>query len=59
MTRKDYIKAAKIVAGKVFDSKVSNKEVKAVVEAFVELFSADNPSFDKERFYKACQVSFC
>jgi hypothetical protein len=56
MTKKDYIKAAEIVSGSKWDSKVRPAERKRMAEAFVKLFEGDNPRFDRSRFLEACQV---
>ena len=50
MTKKDYIKAAKIV----FDRESNGRNSTAVLSAFIEFFQDDNPNFDKERFVAAC-----
>lgn len=66
MTKKDYIKAAKIVndirthaktlsrvscAQQIHDSENTAIEVE---NAFILLFQEDNPRFDKTRFLAAC-----
>lgn len=65
MTKKDYEKAAKIVAKKRQTARTfsagSQKFRQAyqasndVEDAFVEFFRNDNPRFDEERFIFACQ----
>ncbi len=49
MTKKDYEKAAEIVR-----SFIPAGRWQAPQEAFIELFSGENPRFDVERFRKAC-----
>lgn len=51
MTRRDYIKAAKIIA-----SKDSLKEREMLASAFVELFESDNSKFNVSRFLMACNL---
>jgi hypothetical protein len=66
MTKKDYIKAAKIVndirvhastlsrvscARQIQDQENTAIEVE---NAFIELFQGDNPRFNKQRFLAAC-----
>jgi hypothetical protein len=46
MTKKDYIKAARIIQEHGAPPKM--------VEAFVEFFAGDNPQFDVDRFIEAC-----
>jgi hypothetical protein len=57
MTKKDYIKAAEIVANTKWDSKVKPAERQRMADAFVRLFQGDNPRFNKERFMTACELS--
>lgn len=47
MTRKDYIRAAEIIR----DDYLSDRNA---INAFVDFFVEDNPSFDVERFIEAC-----
>jgi hypothetical protein len=46
MTKKDYIRAAKII--KAYGSQAK------MIEAFVEFFAGENPRFDVDRFVDAC-----
>lgn len=67
MTKKDYIKAAELVVREFgAHTSLSNQldaaggpdgvEVRqAVVELLAEIFSADNPRFDADRFRSACR----
>jgi len=48
MTKKDYIRAAEICR----DDYAGDRNV---MNAFIELFTGDNPSFDVERFALACE----
>ena len=55
MTKKDYIKASKMV--KDLHTNAANEPfgAAAIVEkAFVEFFRGDNPRFDVVRFKEAC-----
>ena len=49
MTRKHFEEAADIVR-----LSVDKKHKRAVADAFIALFRQFNPSFDKERFERAC-----
>jgi hypothetical protein len=51
MSRKDYIATAKIVAG----SPVA-RERRRLAEEFADMFEADSPHFDRDRFMVACGV---
>jgi hypothetical protein len=53
MTRKDYIKAAKIV--RVARSYHDASIVAAIADSFMALFQGDNASFDVSRFEEACK----
>jgi hypothetical protein len=70
MTKKDYIKASKIVQDlyvQAFNNEPSREDDDgesvydcskpiAVENAFVQLFTDDNPQFDEKRFRLACKV---
>lgn len=56
MTRKEYRKAAELIADMVNDSKVSNKERVRMANMFARFFSDDNSRFDEDRFIKACKL---
>lgn len=56
MTKKDYIKAAEIIAQTKWDSKVKPAERSRLAQAFVQFFAGDNPRFDRERFLSACEL---
>jgi hypothetical protein len=63
MTKKDYVKAAKITQALYSRAKemtrgeaaVMEVTAKAVEDAFALFFRDDNPRFDKERFSEACK----
>ena len=58
MTRKDYIKIAEIFKNRVKD--MDHKEIliaKILASDLARIFYNDNPSFDHDRFYTACQFS--
>jgi uncharacterized protein YdaU (DUF1376 family) len=50
MSRKDYIKAAKLIR----TADLSADEWAKVMQLFTAFFSADNPRFDRDRFTAAC-----
>ena len=48
MSRKDYVRAARIIL------MVADVEIREyLAQEFASLFHADNPRFDRERFYAA------
>ena len=57
MTRKDYVKFANIIKQ---NYEVSTGPVKFVlrdmIDSFAQVFSADNPNFDRSRFIEACGI---
>jgi len=59
MTTKDYIKFAGILAGE-YACAGSNNAVKlslrCVMLSMSDVFYADNPCFDRDRFYEACGI---
>lgn len=55
MTKKHFEYAAEICR-KTYAPKHEEKARAAKAHAFVELFSAFNPRFDRERFFEACNV---
>ena len=59
MTKRDYEKAAEIVRNSPI-AHDTDKEIYSpaiyIMQAFVELFSNDNPRFDAARFKKACEL---
>ena len=66
MTRKDYVKAAAIVASHWQAARVATIAMHAsqlpltdtalaIQEAFIALFRGDNPAFDAHRFREACR----
>jgi hypothetical protein len=50
MTRKDYVSVAKILNDAINGVLDSEEEV---IQAFVEMFEADNPNFDADKFVEA------
>jgi hypothetical protein len=52
MTRKDYVATAEIL--KNFHDKMEMTDFVNIVWKFSDMFSADNPRFDKARFEFAC-----
>lgn len=60
MTRKDYEKVAEIVrvAKTRYNSNTIGIDgpVKFFETGFTDMFAADNPQFDREKFIKACEV---
>lgn len=56
MTKKDYIKGAEIVRKYPHHAPSLRTTKLAIENAFVELFSGDNPAFDERRFREACRV---
>ena len=64
MTRKDYVKFAEIIvrAKSLDPSRNEQREagfqiaVDLIKEYMADIFYKDNPAFDYERFYEACEV---
>ena len=54
MTRQHYIKVAEII--KAFPSGSTGCSQAKFAEEFAEMFEADNPRFDRGKFYIACGV---
>jgi hypothetical protein len=54
MTRQHYINVAEII--KAFPHGSTGASQAKLAQEFAEMFGADNPRFDKERFYIACGV---
>ena len=52
MTRKDYIKIAKILK----TTELEDRRRNSVAASFASMCMEDNPRFDIERFLKACGV---
>jgi len=51
MTRKDYIKIAKIIS----EAWVYSQHFRAsIANDFADMLEADNPNFDREKFLTAC-----
>ena len=56
MTRKDYVKFAAML--KLERETYGNiVELGLIIDSIADIFAADNPRFDRERFAKACKVS--
>ncbi len=64
MTKKDYVKAAKIVREVVtianehplgYERMTGNLKAEAMMDAFIALFRDDNPNFDETKFREACK----
>jgi hypothetical protein len=67
MTKKDYIKAAKMVSERRRDAQSTSRAIgpkqrlyeenvsTEMEDDFVRLFSNDNPRFDENRFRQACK----
>ena len=54
MTRKDYVATAEILAG--FKDLISDQFVfQDLVDEFCDMFEADNPNFQFQKFREACQ----
>lgn len=53
MTKKDYIKFA-VMFNVYKDMPSANTLWDALVKHSADIFSEDNPKFDKKRFYAAC-----
>ena len=52
MTKKDYVKFAAMFAD-IYRSDCA-PVVENLIEATADIFAADDPRFDREKFYKAC-----
>lgn len=55
MTRKDYIKAAKMIRTQMSWGATKHGANDTVVQDFTEFFRDDNPRFDANRFRQACK----
>ena len=55
MTRKDYVETAKIL--NQFIDRLDSKDFQDLTFEFSEWFLSDNPRFDEERFFDACNVT--
>lgn len=56
MNAKDYVAIAKVLAAELADNTDDDRGASAVVHislALAEVFAADNPRFDRERFFRA------
>lgn len=54
MTKKDYIKFAKMLSKFGTSNMIGMSEFKILVEEMSYIFQEDNPSFNRERFFEAC-----
>ena len=52
MTRKDYVSTAKIL--KNYALLLGQSDYEDLVDEFAEMFEADNPNFDTNKFFDAC-----
>jgi hypothetical protein len=52
MTRKDYVSTAKIL--KNYALLLGQADYEDLVDEFAEMFEADNPNFDTNKFFDAC-----
>lgn len=58
MTKKNFIAAANLVKDMNSNKEFSNAGSRElVINAFVQLFKADNSKFDEVRFRKACECT--
>ncbi len=63
MTRKDYVKFAKLFAGELANARASNdkdrigrvEQVQVIILSTADIFAHDSEQFDRERFYAACE----
>ena len=63
MTKKDYIKLARLIKGStenhyipaLVGGSLDILQAKPFVEELSDILQADNPKFDRERFIAACQ----
>jgi hypothetical protein len=56
MNAKDYVAIARVLAAELADNSDDDRGSSAVVHislALAEVFAADNPRFDRERFFRA------
>lgn len=55
MTRRHYVDVAKVIADEV----ESSREAAAanIARGLADVFAADNPRFDRQRFYFACALN--
>jgi hypothetical protein len=58
MTKKDYVRAAKIVNAERIPGfvKMTDEIREEIAHAFAHFFADDNPRFNKTRFLEACGV---
>lgn len=55
MTRKDYVATAEILDNFIGEMPIKYQEYcEQLVEAFADMFEADNPRFMRDVFYNAC-----
>lgn len=59
MSRKDYVKVAEVIAAGMTCAKTDDtrQTVHVIATCIGEVFAADNPRFDRERFMAACGVT--
>ena len=57
MSKKDYVKFAEVIrVAKQRDYEIGAQVLRFFEIEIADLFAADNPRFDRERFAKACEV---
>ncbi len=54
MTKKDYIKLARIIKGGTVYHNEQYLNKQSFIESLCEVLREDNPRFDEERFIKTC-----
>jgi hypothetical protein len=55
MTRKDYIEISRIL--NKYESVIEEKDFRDLVDDFSFMFEKDNPRFNSEKFWEACNVA--
>ena len=56
MTRKDYVKFAEMLKAQQHTPGKDRLQISRIIHATVDIFAADNPNFDRDRFLTACGV---
>ncbi len=56
MTRKDYVSTAKILNN--YALLLGQSDYEDLVDEFSEMFEADNPNFDTNKFFDACNRNY-
>ena len=60
MSKKDYVKFAKLFAGELALARVSGvkdriEQVQVIILSTADILAQDNSRFDRQRFYAACE----